>query len=560
MQNAVENQALGNVQPASLVQIQRNFKNGALMKNTTCQGKSLHVSARYISHPADIYARLCQENYTLLLESAEISSKKNLKSILLKKTAVKIICRGCDVEISALTENGYPILDLLRKHAFNSATVTDSFHSITYTFGKAARDIDEASRLMSENPFSVLRFITQHIKPDSPSPYSVFLAGVFAYDMIAVIEELPDVLPGENTCPDYVFYLAETLLVIDHAEKTTELIHNLFGTMDLEARTKRAFENLAALKNELEAIEISPATMNPAKSNSAGIEVDTDDAAFMAKVDLLKSHIVRGDIFQVVPSRTFRISCRNPILSYIALKQQNPSPYMFFMQDVDFTLFGASPESALKYCNKSRSVEVYPIAGTRPRGKHPDGEIAPDLDSRIELEMRNDEKEQAEHLMLVDLARNDIARVSVPGTRHVAELLKVDRYSHVMHLVSRVQGTLRPELDALHAYQACMNMGTLVGAPKLMASSLIRKVERKRRGSYGGAIGYLNGEGDMDTCIIIRSAFVRNGIAQIQAGAGVVFDSIPKNEADETRSKAQAVINAISTTSCYMDDYECETL
>jgi anthranilate synthase component 1 len=218
---------------------------------------------------------------------------------------------------------------------------------------------------------------------------------------------------------------------------------------------------------------------------------------------------------------------------------------MFYLQDSEFCIFGASPESALKYQQSNRQVEIYPIAGTRPRGFNPDGSLSPDLDSRIELDLRLDKKELAEHIMLVDLARNDIARVSQPGTRHVAELLKVDRYSHVMHLVSRVCGTLEVELDALHAYQACMNMGTLSGAPKVKATSLIREVEGKRRGSYGGAVGYLTGEGDMDTCIVIRSAFVKNKRAQIQAGAGVVFDSDPQSETNETRQKAQAVISAI---------------
>ena len=208
-------------------------------------------------------------------------------------------------------------------------------------------------------------------------------------------------------------------------------------------------------------------------------------------------------------------------------------------------MFGASPESALKYTKESNQVEIYPIAGTRPRGKRPDGTIDLDLDSRLELNLREDEKEKAEHIMLVDLARNDVAKVSKPGTRHLKELLKVDRYSHVMHLVSRVVGQLRDDLDALHAYQACMNMGTLVGAPKVSAASLIREVEKERRGSYGGAVGYINGHGDMDTCIVIRSAFVKNDTAYIQAGAGVVFDSDPQSEADETRAKAQAVISAV---------------
>jgi len=219
------------------------------------------------------------------------------------------------------------------------------------------------------------------------------------------------------------------------------------------------------------------------------------------------------------------------------------------MQDSDFCIFGASPESAIKYQQHNRQVEIYPIAGTRPRGFDKNGNFSPDLDSRIELELRLDKKELAEHIMLVDLARNDIARVSQPGTRHVADLLKVDRYSHVMHLVSRVCGTLSEDLDALHAYQACMNMGTLSGAPKVKATELIRKSEGKRRGSYGGAVGYLTGEGEMDTCIVIRSAFVKEGIAQVQAGAGVVYDSNPQAEADETRQKAQAVINAIKKAS-----------
>ena len=222
---------------------------------------------------------------------------------------------------------------------------------------------------------------------------------------------------------------------------------------------------------------------------------------------------------------------------------------MFYLKDSDFSMFGASPESAIKYQQNSpegkRQVEIYPIAGTRPRGLNADGSISLDLDSRIELELRQDKKESAEHIMLVDLARNDIARVCKPGTRYVADLLKVDRYSHVMHLVSRVCGTLLEELDALHAYQACMNMGTLSGAPKVKATSLIREIEGKRRGSYGGAVGYLTGEGEMDTCIVIRSAFVKDNIAYVQAGAGVVYDSIPQAEADETKQKAQAVINAV---------------
>lgn len=274
-------------------------------------------------------------------------------------------------------------------------------------------------------------------------------------------------------------------------------------------------------------------------------QISINDREFCNVVDKLKTHIINGDIFQIVPSRSFFLPCQNSLEVYKELKRTNPSPYMFYMQDEDFILFGASPESALKYETETNQVEIYPIAGTRRRGENPDGSINHDLDSRIELELRLDTKENAEHMMLVDLARNDIARISKTGTRFLADLLKVDRYSHVMHLVSRVVGQLADDLDALHAYQACMNMGTLTGAPKIKAMQLISKVEQQTRGSYGGAVGYLNGYGDLDSCIVIRSAYVENGIAEIQAGAGVVLDSIPIAEADETITKAQAVISAI---------------
>src|SRR5699024_7277212 len=234
--------------------------------------------------------------------------------------------------------------------------------------------------------------------------------------------------------------------------------------------------------------------------------------------------------FQVVPSRRFSLPCPSPLAAYQALKESNPSPYMFYMQDTDFTLFGASPESALKYNAQNRQIEIYPIAGTRPRGRRADDTLDVDLDSRIELAMRTDKKEQAEHLMLVDLGRNDLARICEPGSRYVADLMGVDRYTYVMHLVSRVVGTLRHDLDALHAYQACMNMGTLTGAPKVRAMQLIAEVEQTKRGAYAGAVGHLMANGDLDTCIVIRSAYVEQGIATVQAGAGVVLDSDPQYE------------------------------
>lgn len=521
--------------------------------------------ANYQSDPLSVYQLLChnKEN-NLLLESAEITQKHLLKSLLLTDAAVKIVCNGDTVTFSALTLNGEAALEFatsqLKSHA--QLTLSDDKKTLTATFYKTPNDLDEKARLMAINPFESLRLFNR-VKNSNNHHFAIFLGGAFAFDMITMSEALPEVPDGENTCPDFVYYLAETMVIIDHEIKSTEIIANIFSAKSATAQAtveQQLNARVIEIKEQL-STDITPEHIPSLKTveslsaqqinhiESQKVSVDISDEKYCQTVEQLKENIRAGDIFQVVPSRTFSLPCIDSVAAYQALKISNPSPYMFYIKDSEFCMFGASPESAIKYQNDShegkRQVEIYPIAGTRPRGFNADGSICLDLDSRIELELRQDKKESAEHIMLVDLARNDIARVCKAGTRHVADLLKVDRYSHVMHLVSRVCGTLLEELDALHAYQACMNMGTLSGAPKIKATSLIREVEGKRRGSYGGAVGYLTGDGEMDTCIVIRSAFVKNNIAHVQAGAGVVYDSIPQSEADETRQKAQAVISAV---------------
>lgn len=483
-----------------------------------------------------------QSPYSLLLESAEIDSKDNLKSLLLIDAALRIECNDQSVVVQAVSNNGAVLLPYLAAKLSADATVEQQNDQLRVTYQRPALLLEESARLQAPNPFSVLRTLQTALKCQSDEPFAVFLGGVIGYDMVATVEQLPEVPAAENQCPDYVFYLAETLLVLDHQNGHSRVVGNVFCGEQAAANCFIIGKRLEQLKQLL---QTPTAATTAVTAMQAQVQVDISDADFVAQVEKLKQHIVAGDVFQVVPSRCFTLPCPSPLAAYQRLKQQNPSPYMFYLQDAAFTLFGASPESALKFDAASRQVEIYPIAGTRRRGFKSDGSIDRDLDSRIELELRQDEKEKAEHLMLVDLARNDVARISVPGSRYVKELLKVDRYSYVMHLVSRVVGTLKPELDALHAYQACMNMGTLVGAPKVKAAELIRGVEGKRRGSYGGAVGYLSGNGDFDSCIVIRSAYVADNTAYIQAGAGVVFDSNAQAEADETRSKAQAVINAI---------------
>ncbi|GAB3033310.1 anthranilate synthase component 1 [Bowmanella dokdonensis] len=507
--------------------------------------ETLILDSQYQADPLNLYQLLCHgKAHSLLLESAEIDSKDNLKSLLLVDAALKIECRRNQVHCIALTDNGKGLLPLLSAQCPADRVQSIDGDKLVLDFQTPDPTLDEDSRLKARSVFDALRTLLNKVKPLRQHPHALFLGGAFAYDLLGSFEMLPEVPEGHNSCPDFVFYLAEVLILIDHQTRSTQIIGSVFSgpqvaqsyfavSQRLESLNQQLHHSHRFSQSEVEVISLSQ------------LQVDKSDQAYQQDVMELKEHILAGDIFQVVPSRTFSLPCPDPHLAYARLKSQNPSPYMFFLQDEDFCMFGASPESALKYSRSTNQVEVYPIAGTRPRGMRADGSIDRDLDSRIELNLREDQKEKAEHLMLVDLARNDIARVSVAGSRYVKDLLKVDRYSQVMHLVSRVVGQLRPDLDALHAYQACMNMGTLVGAPKVSAARLIREVEKQRRGSYGGAVGYLNGQGDMDSCIVIRSAFVKDGMARVQAGAGVVHDSDPASEANETRSKAQAVIRAI---------------
>ncbi len=516
--------------------------------------ESIIKEVPYVVNPLNTYHALATK-HSILLESAEINSKDNLKSIIVIDAALRIECSGQSVKILAVCDNGRPLLKLLeRKLSSFVVESTDTKNQqnneqIELIFSSNETELDEDSRLKLPSVFDALRTVQNAITPLREHPHSVFLGGVFAYDLLASFESLPQVECSSNTCPDYLFYLAETLLLVDHQDQKSHIVGSVFSGDDVANQYFKIHQRLEKihkdilLSNDDESM-YSRNSLLPIK-NEVEVNITKTDEEYCNDVVALKEHILDGDIFQVVPSRTFSLPCHNPLLAYQQLKMTNPSPYMFYMNDPEFVIFGASPESALKYDAATNDVEVYPIAGTRPRGKRPDSSIDVDLDSRLELDLQQDEKEKSEHIMLVDLARNDVARVSEPGTRHVKDLLKVDRYSHVMHLVSRVVGKLRNDLDALHAYQACMNMGTLVGAPKISAARLVRQTEKATRGSYGGAVGYFNGKGDFDTCIVIRSAFVKGNIAYVQAGAGVVHDSNPQSEADETRVKAQAVVSAV---------------
>ncbi|MBE2894074.1 anthranilate synthase component I [Spirabiliibacterium falconis] len=497
----------------------------------------------YCADPTAVFAALCQnQGSTLLLESAEIQSKNSLTSLLFVQSAVKITCVDDTVSYTALNANGESVLAHLAGKISSQCAVhilTQAADKLTIRIAKPDTNLDEDAKLQAPSIFSALRFITECY---AGTEQAIYLGGLFSYDLVTQFMPMDGITLEDDGihCPDYCFYLADQLLIFDHQHQTTTLQSFCFNLTQKEALQRQGSEIATKLQHITLHLNITPA--------SAEVNVNIEDLAFKGIIRQLKDHIYAGDVFQIVPSRRFSIACPNALASYRQLKKNNPSPYMFYLQDTDFTLFGASPESALKFTPATRQLEIYPIAGSRPRGFNEQGEIDHELDARLELELRLDKKELSEHLMLVDLARNDIARVCNSGSRRVAELMQVDRYSHIMHLVSRVVGTLRDEFDALHAYQACMNMGTLTGAPKIKAMQLLYQVEKQRRHSYGGAVGYLTSKGDFDTCIVIRSAFVQNNIAYVQAGCGEVLDSDPQMEADETRHKAKAVLLAIAQT------------
>ena len=487
---------------------------------------STHTTRRvkYHADAASLFAHLggTTTRDTVLLESADITTRSGIQSVAVLRAAVRVTCSGSHVHVEPLTSFGRTVADRVREQ-LGEHHVGEN----VYAFPPVAAAVvaDERERLTATSTVEVLHALSRF----------GFLAGGFAYDYLETFEELPAVADGANTYPDYQFVLAEVLLRIDHQAQTATL----------------SGIGIDALAERIDAASPPPLRSSAGPGGTLVARADIPDAQFCADVERLKEHIYNGDIYQVVPARSFVADCPDAFAAYLQLRATNPSPYMFYQRGVDkhgdsFELFGASPESNLKYTNADREVQLYPIAGTRPRGLAEDGTVDHELDTRMELQLRTDAKEVAEHTMLVDLARNDVARVAEPGTRRVAELLQVDRYSRVMHLVSRVSARLAGDLDALDAYRACMNMGTLTGAPKLRATSLIRSLEGARRGSYGGAVGYLDSNGDFDTCIVIRSAYVTGGKAIVQAGAGVVRDSNPQSEADETLHKAYAVLNAIA--------------
>jgi anthranilate synthase component 1 len=362
--------------------------------------------------------------------------------------------------------------------------------------------------------------------------------GYLGYDMVRFIEKLPDANPREIESYDACFLLTEKLLIFDNMRQKIKVVCNVHiqpdeDPADAYARGAREIDALIAiLRTPL------PAPPEPVTAKETDLTPNFTAPAFHAAVEKCKEYIRAGDIFQVVLSQRFSGELTvDPFDIYRALRTINPSPYMFYLRFGETLVIGASPEVLVR--KEGARVEVRPIAGTRPRG------TTPDEDRQFEADLLADPKERAEHIMLVDLGRNDIGRVALPGTVEVSELMVVERYSHVMHIVSNVRGELRPELDAFDVFRAAFPAGTLSGSPKIRAMEIIDELEPCRREIYGGAVGYFSFSGNMDMAIAIRTLVVQDGWVHLQAGAGIVADSDPEAEYQETINKARAVVRAI---------------
>jgi anthranilate synthase component 1 len=398
---------------------------------------------------------------------------------------------------------------------------------------------------------SIFKIIDGLLREHTPAPvpglppFTAGAVGFFAHDVVRQLERLPVIAKDDLQMPDCMLMFFDRLLAFDHVR------HEIFIIATADVRQQSPQQAYAQAVRDIERIERQLAAPLPKKflrvpkpkKDKLKIGVSVTKKQFIRTVEKIKEYIMAGDVFQTVPSLRLELEPGiDPLNVYRALRRVNPSPYMYFLrmkglQSEEMTVLGSSPEMLVRVTGKK--LEYRPIAGTRKRGK----DEAEDL--RLEDELRHDEKERAEHVMLVDLGRNDVGRVSEFGSVKVRDLMFVERYSHVMHLVSAVEGTLRQGLTPVDALAACFPAGTLTGAPKVRAMEIIEEVEPVRRGIYGGSVLYADFAGNLDSCIAIRTMLVKGKKAYVQAGAGIVADSVPESEYQECLNKTQALVRAV---------------
>ncbi len=444
--------------------------------------------------------------YSFLLESVEGGERMARFSFLGSGTDLVIKSKGPSVEITrggrveqTNLEPGRDVLDVLKQELGSLSYVPD---------------------------------------PDLPR-FCGGAVGFIGYDMVRFFEDLPDSTTDDLNLPDCTLIFTDTLLIFDHIRHRIRVVCNARIDGDPEGAYDAAVEKIdelvGRLKQPVAPVKPQASTLNP----QSEVTSNFTQPEFEAAVNKCKDYIAAGDVIQVVLSQRFqkRVAA-DPFDVYRALRSLNPSPYMYYLSYGDTKLIGSSPE--ILVTEERGNVTVRPIAGTRPRGKTQEEDI------ELEKELLKDEKERAEHIMLVDLGRNDIGRVCRYGSVEVDELMAIERYSHVMHIVSNVRGRLKMDKDQFDLLRACFPAGTVSGAPKIRAMEIIDELEPTRRGTYAGSIGYFSYSGDMDTCITIRTILIQADTAYIQAGAGIVADSDPAREYQETQNKAMAMIKALT--------------
>ena len=399
-----------------------------------------------------------------------------------------------------------------------------------------------------EDPLKALEELMQNYRPVENKELPKFhggAVGYMTYDMVRFVEELPDDTEDDLQLPDCFFMIAEMLLIFDHVNHQIKVVANAHIDGDVDAAYADAVAKIEALVEKLAAASKAHLHRGSGEPQERYDKIISDPESNFTKSDYeaavrrAKQYITAGDIIQVVPSQRF--SCPVSVDSfevYRALRMINPSPYMYYLKFAGFDIVGASPEMMVRV--EDGLVQTVPIAGTRPRG------TTAEEDRELEHQLLSDPKERAEHVMLVDLGRNDLGRVCEYHTVEVTELMIVERFSHVMHIVSHVIGRLRENMTAFDVVRSCLPAGTLSGAPKIRAMEIIDELESTRRATYGGAVGYFSFSGSADTAITIRTAVIKDGTAYVQAGGGVVADSVPETEYYETVSKARAMLSAIA--------------
>lgn len=407
---------------------------------------------------------------------------------------------------------------------------------ITVTEGKIAKNFTTQGDPIGELKKILNRY--KFVKVKGLPRFSGGLVGFFGYDMVRFIEDISDKNPDDLKLPDSVFMLTDTLVIFDHVDRKIKVVSNIHIKENPSKSYDEAIDKIDRIVRHLKAVNPKAGAPLLKRTKTLRIKSNFTKNAYEDVVRKTKGYIKKGDIIQAVLSQRLQTPIdRSPFDIYRALRSINPSPYMYYLKLRDFSLVGSSPEIMVR-CEDG-TVELRPIAGTRPRG------ASQEEDEKLIKNLLKDPKERAEHIMLVDLGRNDIGRVCEYKSVKVSELMVIEKYSHVMHIVSDVSGKLKKGKDIFDVVRATFPAGTVTGAPKVRAMEIIEELENIRRGPYAGAVGYFSFSGNLDSCITIRTIIVKGHMAYIQAGAGIVADSRPQREYQETMNKAKALLRAI---------------